>query len=663
MEQERPDIDGLASIGLAAGIVVIAGLLGGRNAAIAGGTLVVLVYGYFASRESIEPLVRPRGRRDVEDAEGISGRLASIDAPPASNTTVASEPSGPAMGTDTAPQIRSSAPAMALPRIEWQRYALDSALLAKTATAITAIFFAWFFLTDLGDNPAGFFCDEAEIGLRARQFLSWDLLRGKNLFFYHHFAYSHMGSLPLVATAPFVLLFGLSDFSVRLASMVCAAAAVLLLIAFVRRAGWRYGEAGDIAFAASPIYLHFARINFGQSPSIVCVAAGLYCYARAKDQPGWRWPAAAGFAFALSVYGNGAYYLAAPVMLVALGIGELGVNRFARNRYRDLFAAGIAAFACWVPVLVKWRTDDNFMRRLQEKSGTTGSLFTVERLHRIIGNYGRYYSFDYLFVKGESGLPGGYITRHSVPGAGELQYLLLPLMAAGVVTVIFLKEPKTRLFGIMALALALLYPVPDAMATPKGNPPYTVTAFATMYFVPILAAIGVHGIIRWLAPREISYILRPRICGAILLGLSLFAGAHFFAGPYADYPNVSAAYYGWQYGPRQAVEAFERYRGQYDRYQMDGDFNEAYIFLDFYMYDDPELRQRTMIGGLFLADLSKHELMAVRAEKYNALMESNDPLRAYVKLKQVIYYPDGTIALYVLDVGYTNGTNRQNLPY
>jgi hypothetical protein len=681
VEQQRPEIDGLSAVGVVVAAIVVAGIVAGRDGAIVVGTLLVVASIILSSRitSDTRPWQTKRALSPTEinliDSLSPSASAATQSTMSATTAIIASpspiEKFAPAVagsfpdGGIHAPRERDEIAARlhAFPAINWRRIAIDSTVVDKIAASIVSIFFSWVLLTDLGNNPAGLFCDEAEIGIRARELLSWKLFHGHFLFFYHHFDYTNMGSLPLLTTAPFVLVLGLSDFSVRLASIVYAAAAIPFLVLFVRRIGWSFGEAGVIAFAASPVYIHFARINFGQSPSILCVAIGLYCYAIAKDETSWKWPAAAGSSIALSAYGNGAFYLAGPVILASLGIGEFVVNRFAYRRYRDLLFAGTAAIACWVPVLVRWKTDPNFMRRFHDKTGSEGSIVSVDRLHAIVENYGRYFSLDYLFFKGESGLPGGYVLRHSVPGAGELQYLLLPLILLGIVGVVTIADSKTRLFGSMGIALAMLYPIPDAIATPKTSPPYTVTAMATMFFVPILAALGAHRLITWLQGREISIILRPRISSGILLGLALAAGASFFTGPYANYPNVAAGYYGWQFGPRQAVDDFKKYRNDYDRYQMDGDFNEAYIFLDFYMHDDSVLRSKTMIGGLVLADLRDHELLAVRAEKYDALMESNDILRPYVKIKDIIYYPDGEIAMYVLDVGYGNYDGRPDAPY
>lgn len=672
MERERRDVGGLGAVGLIVLSVMAAGLVAGRGGAIVGG-LVALVGVLVRTGARIEDASGSAEPHPASEPSTSPAPIRSTVVTPGMHAALASEAPVLGEGTDderiavtgSAASLRPTLPIrpVALPRVDWRAHRIDSPLLTRLTTCVVTLVFAWFFLHDLGDNPAGFFCDEAEIGIRAREYLSKQLLAGQNPFFYQHFGYSHLGTLPLLTTAPFVMIYGLSDFSVRLASMAWAAAAIPVLILFVRKVGWSYGEAGVIAFAASPVFIHFARINFGQSPSILAVSVGLLCYAVGKDRGQRRWPLLAGAAVAISAYGNSAFYLAAPVILMALAIGELAVQRLAVRGYRDIALAALAAGVAWLPVLIRWQTDPEFMKRMREKTQTNDSLVSIEQLRLIADNYGKYFGMDYLFAKGESGVPGANVSRHSVIGAGELQYLLLPMVVCGVIGVLRLPAVKTRLFGVFGVALMLLYPIPDAMATPRVNAPYTVTTIATMFFVPVLAALGVHWLVVWLRRREISAILRPRVVSGALIGLTLLVGVRFFDGPYADYPNVSADYYGWQFGPRQAVAEFKTYRNDYERFQLDGDFNEAFVFLDFYLYGDQELRNRSMIGGLVLVDLRKVELIAVRAEKYDALMQSNDRMRSYISVKDVIYYPNGSVAMYVLDVRLGNDDGRANRPY
>src|SRR5688500_5143906 len=84
------------------------------------------------------------------------------------------------------------------------------------SVVLTVVVLGWVYLTDLGDNPPGLFCDEAEIGVRTHQLLTGALPGFPLLLFYQHFAYVHLGSLPLYATAPFIAVLGVTDLAIRM---------------------------------------------------------------------------------------------------------------------------------------------------------------------------------------------------------------------------------------------------------------------------------------------------------------------------------------------------------------------------------------------------------------------------------------------------------------
>ena len=67
---------------------------------------------------------------------------------------------------------------------------------------------------------------------------------------------------------------------VRLAAVIWSVAALLALVALVRRLHWRNGEIAVALFACTPIFIHLARVNFGHAPSTFCLCLGLYAYAR-----------------------------------------------------------------------------------------------------------------------------------------------------------------------------------------------------------------------------------------------------------------------------------------------------------------------------------------------------------------------------------------------
>jgi hypothetical protein len=522
-------------------------------------------------------------------------------------------------------------------------------ILGAVLAGVAMVCLGWMLLDDLGNNPAGLFCDEAEIGIRTQQFLDRTLPGPAVPLFYQHFAYSHLGALPLYAAAPVVAVLGLSDFSVRLVSVVWSALALLALWGLTRHLRWRNGGLAVALFAFSPVFIHLARISMGHAPSLFVTCAGLLTFALGRDRASLRWSLLAGLLLGASGYGNAAWYIAAPVFVLGLAIGELVVSRWRIPAWRTWLAVQVGLAIAWAPLAFKLATDDEFLRRFREKGGANSGLGFGDRVSVIVENYPKYFRLDYLFRYGEA----GGILRHSVPGAGLLPWVVLPLLLLGLIAVLRGPNGTGRLFAIAGLVTLVLYPAPDILTTTELSPPYTFAVFSTAIGVPLLAGFGIHWASGWLSGA------RRAIWGTVVLPVALLAvlligSVRFMIGPYTDYPLVSAGYYGWQFGSRQAVEILRDHADEYDRLGLDPDFNEAVVFLDFYLWDAPEIRAKSFIGAPEEADLRLRSLFVQRAERFNGVMQTNHPARAFMRVLDVIPYPDGTIAFYVVEVDISN---------
>ncbi|HRA48450.1 MAG TPA: hypothetical protein PK819_10330, partial [Thermomicrobiales bacterium] len=424
-----------------------------------------------------------------------------------------------------------------------------------------------------------------------------------------------------------------------------------------------WAEVGVIAFALTPITIHFSRVQFGQTGSLFCVAAGLYAWARAREAGSTPWAIGSGLLLGASMYGGGAYYVAAPIFLFALIVGEVVARRTNFRGYRaTLF--GIIGFAITtIPIIYRASTDPAFLERMREKQGDqVNGLALSERISHVLDNYSKYFSFEYLFRVGETGMPGGFNLRHSVPGAGELSWIVLPLVLLGIVAIFRVKDEASRVFGVAGLVILILYPVPDALTSNLNDPPYSVTVWVTLIFIPLLAGLGMH----WLTGIVVRRAQGREWAGALaalgILALVLLGGFRFWDGPYRDYPNVSAEYYGWQFGAGPSIALFEQHPG-YDRYFLDGDFNAAFIFPHFYLADNPEMLAKTATGWpSYLSDSQHRDLYSIRADRYNALVQSNDIMRRYVKLIDIIRYPNGQIAMYLVEIGPTDQWPGRTVP-
>lgn len=528
-----------------------------------------------------------------------------------------------------------------------------------SAVAFVATFgsMLWMYFRRVGLNPAGFFCDEAEIGLRTWQLIHGRLPQGmpRIPIFYQHFDTVHLGALPLYTTAPFIMLFGPSEWSVRLASVFWSTVAVIALILLTRVLRLRNGWIGVGAFALSPIAIHIARITFAHAGSIAAVSLGLLVYAIGRDRRSLALMALAGVLLGVSVYGYAAWYIATPLLMIGLAAGELvsnGMRPREWRRWRPFAAAALACLLVWTPVIHQLLTNPAFADRFRSKEASAGveSGWTLDRIRGMLDEYPKYFSFDFLVRYGDT----GGIQRHTVTGAGLFPWLTIALVLVGAVAVIRHQRGTAKVIGMAAIAVTVLMPIPDLPTTSPAAPPYAFAVYSMLIGVPVLCAFAVAMLSRWVGG-SVPASVRQAIVPVALSALVLVGAWSFYQGPYANYPNVSAGYYGWQFGPGPAIDAFLADNNQHDHYYLDSDYNGADVFPVFYLLEHPEMAAKTSLGAPHERPLTmSRDLYAVKPYRWEQFVDPHSPKRRYARLVDVIWYPDGTPALLILSISLQN---------
>ncbi len=566
----------------------------------------------------------------------------------------------------------------------WARRAISALPLERPRQAVIAVAFVVvvlsglvFYLRDIGVNPVALFCDEAEIGLESYRLLHGNAETTRIPFFYHHFGYD-LGFLPLIATAPFVAIFGLDDFSVRLASAVMMLVTCVVVFGTLRRLRAPFAFVAVALFAFSPIVIHLSRANFGHTPSILMIALGFDRYVVAR-QTGRRRPAIfAGLFFGAAAFGNPAFYVVVPLVVGAICLSEIIYNG---RRIRDYLTVGLTigfTVISILPLPYRALTDETFWRRFREKNISTAPLLSTDRLSQMIDNYPKYFSRAYLFEVGEVELPGAFISRHSVRGAGLLSDVALPVLLLGLLSLYLLRRDPQARFFLPWFVVAALYPMPDLLTTNEGQAPYTVSVFGSCLCLPFIVGMALRGLealgggtarlprltrvpaVRlrrtWVdsteSPPETPVTVRPWLLpgvAAVVLLLVTVSGWRFFTGPYHDYPAISADYWGWQYGPKQMIAYYLDHQDEYDEFVLDGNFNEAYIFLDFYILD-PDARAQASIGDITRLDPGKRQLFGIRSETWRNIPGSQVPPKSYLVIDAIVPYPNGEDGMYLMEV-------------
>lgn len=206
----------------------------------------------------------------------------------------------------------------------------------------------------LGEIPGGLNQDEASIGYDAWALLDSGIDRNGVPWPVHFIAWgSGQNALYGYLSMPFIALFGLSVFSLRLAAAFWGVISLWLF--------WRLGQKEDtdnerkgmagwalLLIATSPWHIMASRwaLESNIVPAVILVA--VYLLARAPEHLRWRLPVAAAV-LTLSVYAYGPAYLFAPVFLLwALVL----IHRVTRIDWRTFLLTALVAFLIALPMLI-----------------------------------------------------------------------------------------------------------------------------------------------------------------------------------------------------------------------------------------------------------------------------------------------------------------------
>jgi len=446
---------------------------------------------------------------------------------------------------------------------------------AFTAIALVAIvaLASWLRIAQLGDLPAGFYCDEAGLGYNAYSILEtgrdetgthWPLYIWSFDTSYKNPVFVYAATLPLAW-------FGPTAFAVRLTAALFGIATVLAVF-FLGRAlmGARVGLLSALFLAVCPWHLHFSRIAFELISFPLFFVLGFTCLV--SFLRGGRRLVVAALLFAVSLY---TYVPAKLIVPLFLAGAALIYRRVFTRRWRET-AAAIALFALAAAPLIAFDVANN--ERAGQYVRDTSLLYRAEpisqRAARFAANYSTFFSEAFLFTDGDP------ILRHAVRRHGELYTFLAPLLLLGLLTVAGRRDAPL----LLVLWWLVVYPVPAALL--NETPSASRGILGAPAFC-VLAALGGGTLLGWV--RRIA----GRRRGAALLEVSVVAlGAsvllpqvsNYWSAYSRDYRRYAAKfYYGFQYGNREAVEYFRAHYDEYDEFVLSTHLNnQPEVFLRFF---------------------------------------------------------------------------------
>ena len=352
-------------------------------------------------------------------------------------------------------------------------------------------FFLRIYLID--SIPSGFFCDEASIGYNAFTILTKGVDEfGKSFPIFFRALGDYKNPVEIYSTVPFVALFGLNEFSVRLASALFGIFSILAIYLLCkemfRKSDGKYYIALFSAFflAISPWHIQFSRVSLeGLTAFVFFTTIGTYFFLKARKNKNFLLLSV--FLFILAIYSYFPARIFIPLFLLGLFVT---FRKFLFKNIKFLFLS-IFLFICFLSPLIYSMLFQSGLSRWQQVNIFTNPPHNENLFSHMINNYLRHFSPDFLFLTGASGMTNQFITRFSVNGIGELYSLQSVLI---ILALIYLwKKRQKQVFSILILWL-LLYPVGTLFTADKIVQP-TRSIIGVLPF-QLLSGFGLYYLLR-----------------------------------------------------------------------------------------------------------------------------------------------------------------------
>lgn len=521
----------------------------------------------------------------------------------------------------------------------------------------------------LDENPAGFFTDEAGVGYDAYLIgkVGTDRYREHFPLFFRGYGCDGVSPYQVYLTVPFVHSLGLTEWSVRLTSVVGSTVELLifylLLCQFIPRF---HALLGMLILSISPWHFYLSRTNMGDYYSWPMMTALSYLI----FVKGWKTGKVGYYALAAFCFGLTSYSYTPARMVTPLLFGTALLMVLCRRRLGAAVVMTVLFLATLLPAVHYYVTDPCASGRF---TATTGFTFQPQDLKnprallaklrlpdlswRQVGQshfprkYAEHFNNDFLFEKGDTTYPGQAVLRHSIAYLGLLYPYQKWLMLAGLLWMLVAMAWQQRWELTLVPAMILLFPLPDSL-TAEGVP-FCTRSYLGVLPAHLLIAFGIDlvAVCCW---RLRPAFLRRAAYALAVAGLAALIALSFqtLVRRFLDSPLYTSGYWGWQAGPKEVMRYFIPRNDQYDDLILSGMGNAPQMFLTFY---DLEHRcTNCRIGDLSIYDPRRKQLFALRPQ------ESTPRTGRKVRLSNV-YYPNGEVAYEIFTVDPT-GTPEAEPP-
>lgn len=431
---------------------------------------------------------------------------------------------------------------------------------ARIFLGLICILFLFTRIYKISEIPSSVYWDEASIGYNAYSIAQTGKDEWGEFFPLHFRAFGEF-KLPvyIYSVVPFVKIFGLNAFSVRLPSVLFSLGVMILTYLLAKKLSGRV-EVGLLAsffVSISPWFFIFSRTGYEATAGLMFYLLGIYVFlSRTKNY----FIFLSVLSFILSVYSYNSFRIIIPLTISLLLVLEF--KNIKKRMVLWMILSGLVLALSIIPIYRLYKYDAG-ASRLQTVGATSSSF---------IKNYLSHFSSDFLIVHGDKNL------RSQQAGFGQLYLPELILLLLGL---LYLIKSKSK-YKLLPLILLLLGPIPAAITRES---PHALRAISVVPFISIISATGATVLGVW--------IKKSSIINSVIVLIFLAFFTNYFLNFLNIYPTQSTK--DWQYDYKKIFIDPKLQLARNDKILISDEYAQPYIFALFYLkYDPDKFRQEVV---------------------------------------------------------------------
>lgn len=448
-------------------------------------------------------------------------------------------------------------------------------------------------LIGLGMNPPSLNWDEVSLGYNSYSILKTGKDEWGRTFPITFEAFGDY-KLPvyIYTSIPFIALFGLNEYGVRLPSVLAGIFGVILIYLIVNEltSNKKLALIGAALLAVSPWDIFLSRVALEAHLALFLFLLGFYTFLKGIKRNWSLLLSALFFGTTIFTYNSARVFVPVFVLFLVFRYRKVLWNKKLIGLIFILLFSmffGIAAFLAvfvdsssryyWVSIVDQGAINYLNESRAQSQLPKLITNLIYNRysyfIQNFVTNFLNHFSVEYLFLK------GGSQYQFSLPGHGLLYLIELPFLAFGIIRLIQ-KRTYKDIRGIL-LTWLILAPIPSAITRES---PHALRAIFMLGVVQIITAVGIMESINVIRDR---YMDRLKIFLAVVVTLFLVSFVFYGYQYFLLYPYKYS--FSWQYGYKEVIEylSYNNYLNSSQKVYISKKYGEPHIFYLFYIKYDP----------------------------------------------------------------------------